>query len=200
MGRTLILLITMLGCNAVTAIDFCLQDGMAAVVNLRVSQDLVRGGKLVFQHKKRADPWCLAQVESTELYSFEVQSDELYGMSSRVRTEPIDFEGSRKHVNVQDGVTTVVNLKVPRALVSGGEMIFQQQKQADPWCLTQVGSTELYSSEVKGDELCGISSRVRTEPIDFQDLQKHANVAHVQLPFLQPAESFTDFCNFKRQF
>lgn len=69
-------------------------------------------------------------------------------------------------------------------------MIFQQQKQADPWCLAQVRNTELYSSEVKGDELCDISSQVRTEPIDFQDLQKHANVAHVQLPFLQSAESY----------
>lgn len=76
---------------------------------------------MVFQQQKQADPWCLAQVGSTEFYSFEVQSNELYGMSSLVRTKPNDFEGSQKHVNVLDGVMMVVNLKVHHALISGAK-------------------------------------------------------------------------------
>jgi hypothetical protein len=78
---------------------------------------------------------------------------------------------------------------VPRALVGGGEVVLQKQKQADPWCLVEVGSTELNSFEVVSDELYGISSQVRTEPIGFEDLQKRSNIAHVQLPFLPSSES-----------
>ena len=88
------------------------------------------------------------------------------------------------------GATTVVNIIVPGG-VSGGKVVFKQQKQAeDPWCLAEFGNSELYSFEVKSDELYGISSQVRTEPIGFEDLQKHANVAHVQLPVLQSAECY----------
>ena len=91
---------------------------------------------------------------------------------------------------VQAGVTTVVNIMVPEAIVSQGEVVLTRHKQADSWCLMEVESTKLYSFEVKSDELYGSSSRVSTVSIGFGDSQKRANIAHVQLPFLPSSESY----------
>lgn len=92
------LLITMLGCSAATATSFCVLAGVMTEVNLMVPEALASQGKVDLTRHKQVDRSLVSG--GNRKYSFEVKSDNLYGSSSRVTTNPIGFVDSQKRANV----------------------------------------------------------------------------------------------------